>query len=190
MAVPLPSAERRAPRPAVMTSTDLARSACAGDLKAFEELYRAEVGAITALARRMAGDPAEARELVQDIFVRAWEQLGSFKGQSAFSTWLHRLGVNVILNRFRASHRHAAHWIPDGNETIERSPALDAGIDARLDLEAALARLPAGARAVFVLHDIHGYSHDEIAAMTGTAAGTARAQLWRARRHLMRLLDA
>ena len=171
-----------------MTLDPLVRSAAAGDVSAFEELYKSHVGAITALARRMAADPAEARELVQDIFVRAWEQLGSFKGQSAFSTWLHRLGVNVILNHFRASSRRAAHWIPDGGEVVERSPALDAGIDDRLDLEAALARLPAGARTVLVLHDIEGYSHEEIATMTGIAAGTARAQLWRARRHSMRHL--
>lgn len=72
-----------------MTLDPLVRSAAAGDVSAFEELYKSHVGAITALARRMAADPAEARELVQDIFVRAWEQLGSFKGQSAFSTWLH-----------------------------------------------------------------------------------------------------
>jgi RNA polymerase sigma-70 factor (ECF subfamily) len=171
-----------------VTLDPLVRSAAAGDLSAFEELYRANAGGITALARRMARDPADVREMVQDIFVRAWEQLGSFKGQSAFSTWLHRLGVNVILNRYRASSRHASHWIPDGEEIVERSPALDAGIDDRLDLEAALARLPAGARTVLVMHDIEGYSHEEIAELTGIAAGTARAQLWRARRHLMRLL--
>jgi RNA polymerase sigma-70 factor, ECF subfamily len=169
---------------------ELVRRALGGDVPAFERLYRANAPGVTALARRMAGGDDEARDLVQDIFVHAWEQLGSYKGLSAFSTWLHRLGVNVILNRFRASKRQAARWIPDGDEVVERHPALDAGIDARLDLEAALAKLPSGARAVFVLHDIQGYSHDEIAAMTETAAGTSRAQLWRARRHLMRLLDA
>lgn len=97
--------------------------------------------------------------------------------------------MNVILNRFRAGGRQEDRWIPDSDEAIERSPLPGDDVDSRLDLEAALARLPEGARVVFVLHDMQGYSHDEIATLTGTAAGTLRAQLWRARRQLMRHLD-
>jgi RNA polymerase sigma-70 factor (ECF subfamily) len=169
---------------------ELARRAGDGDVAAFERLYRAHAPAVTALARRMARDPSQVPELVQDVFVRAWEQLGNFKGHSAFSTWLHRLGVNVILNRFRAGGRQEGRWIADGDAILDRSPSLSTDIDTQLDLAAALARLPEGARVVFVMHDMEGYSHEEIAAMTGTAAGTSRAQLWRARRQLMRYLDA
>ncbi len=173
----------------LLPDDELARRAHGGDVAAFERLYRAHAPAVTALARRMARDPGQVPELVQDIFVRAWEQLGSFKGHSAFSTWLHRLGVNVILNRFRAGGRQEDRWIPDSDDAIERSPSPGDDIDARLDLESALARLPEGARVVFVLHDMQGYSHDEIATLTGTASGTSRAQLWRARRQLMRHLE-
>ena len=100
-----------------------------------------------------------------------------------------RLGVNVILNRIEASKRRAAHLSHDPDDDVDSFAARGAAIDERIDLEAALKRIPAGARAVFVLHDMQGYSHEEIATLTGTAVGTARAQLWRARRHLMRLLD-
>jgi RNA polymerase sigma-70 factor (ECF subfamily) len=159
----------------LLPDDELARRARDGDVAAFEQLYRAHAPAVTALARRMARDPSHVAELVQDVFVRAWEQLGNFKGHSAFSTWLHRLGVNVILNRFRASGRQEERWIADSEAVIDRSPSPATDADARMDL---------------VLHDMQGYSHEEIAAMTGTAAGTSRAQLWRARRQLMRYLDA
>jgi len=175
--------------PELGSETDVIRRARAGDVGAFEELYRAHFAAISALARRMSWDAEEAREMVQDIFVRAWEQLGSFEGRSAFGSWLHRLGVNVILNRIEASKRRAAHLSHDPDDDVDSFAARGAAIDERIDLEAALKRIPAGARAVFVLHDMQGYSHEEIATLTGTAVGTARAQLWRARRHLMRLLD-
>ena len=168
---------------------DVVRRAQQGDVRAFESLYHAHAAGVHRLCRSMVGDDGQARELLQDIFVRAWERLGSFRGDSALATWLHRLGVNVILEHLRTFSRDEARLA----ELDESSPATarstEAGLDARMDIDAAMARLPAGARTVFVLHDIQGYSHDEIAQMTGTAAGTARAQLWRARRHLMRLLD-
>jgi RNA polymerase sigma-70 factor (ECF subfamily) len=118
----------------------------------------------------------------------AWERLTSFRGQSSLGTWLHRLGVNVVLERIRSTKRDAARLI-EGDDATFGSHSSDPAIDASIDLDAALVHLPRGARTVFVLHDIEGYSHDEIALMTGIAAGTARAQLWRARRALMRLLD-
>ena len=167
---------------------DVVRRAQAGDVEAFESLYRANATAVYALCRRMTGDEREARDLVQDVFVRAWERLTSFRGQSSLGTWLHRLGVNVVLERIRSTKREALRLI-EGDDSTFGSHSADAGIDANIDLDAALVHLPAGARTVFVLHDIEGYSHDEIAQMTGIAAGTARAQLWRARRALMRLLD-
>jgi RNA polymerase sigma-70 factor (ECF subfamily) len=141
----------------------------------------------------MLRDDAEARELVQDVFVRAWEKLMTFRGQSAFGTWLHRLSVNLVLERLRATRRDAARLVAGDDDAFEarselRGASAAHDLDTRMDLEHALDALPAGARAVFVLHDMEGYSHDEIAQMTGIAPGTARAQLWRARRALMKLL--
>ncbi|HVE33004.1 MAG TPA: sigma-70 family RNA polymerase sigma factor [Gemmatimonadaceae bacterium] len=168
---------------------DAVRRARQGDVDAFEIVYRAHAARIYALCRRMTGDDLQARDLVQDVFVRAWERLTTFREQSAFSTWLHRLGVNVVLEHLRSRKREDSRHT-DANEwlAVPGSPA--ARLDTRMDLDKALARLPAGARTVFLLHDIEGYSHDEIAQMTGIAPGTARAQLWRARRALMGMLDA
>jgi RNA polymerase sigma-70 factor (ECF subfamily) len=145
--------------------------------------------AIFALCRRMTGDEVRARELVQDVFVRGWERLITFRGQSAFATWLHRLGVNVVLEHLRTSKRETLRLI-DGDDDTFGARSFSTQVDAKIDLDAALQRLPAGARTVFVLYDMQGYSHEEIAQMTGIAPGTARAQLWRARRALMRMLDA
>jgi RNA polymerase sigma-70 factor (ECF subfamily) len=168
---------------------DLVRRAQAGDVAAFETLYRTQAAAVLALCRRMVGDEAEARELLQDAFVRAWERLTSFKGQSAFGTWMHRLAVNVVLEHLRVTRRDAARQVANEDEDAfgAHSDAVD--LETRMDVANALKALPLGARTVFVLHDMEGYSHDEIAQMTGTAAGTSRAQLWRARRTLMKLLD-
>ena len=175
----------------VPLADDVVRRAQQGDVDAFERLYRAHAPAVHALARRMLGNEGAAREMVQDVFVRAWERLGSFRGESAFGTWLHRVGVNLILNQLRVTRRDVARFIDDesdGDVPIATAPAI--GVDERIDLDAAIARLPAGARTVFVLHDIEGYAHDEIAQMLDLAPGTIRAQLWRARRQLMRHLDA
>ena len=164
------------------------RRAQAGNVDAFELVYRAHATAIHALCRRMCGDDVEAKELVQDVFVRAWERLRSFRGQSSLGTWLHRLAVNAVLERWRSAKRESLRMIddPDGLELGASAPM---DLDTAMDVADATAKLPAGARIVFVLHDIEGYSHDEIATMTGIAAGTSRAQLFRARRALARMLD-
>lgn len=169
-------------------SNDVVRRAQAGDVAAFESLYRAHSPAIYLLCRRMSRDEREAKELVQDAFVRAWERLPSFRGESAVATWLHRLAVNVVLNRIRSDQRRDMIPLTD-DLPAPRTTGAAGGADDRIDLDAAIARLPAGARTVLVLHDVYGYSHDEIAEMTGIAAGTARAQLWRARRALLPLLS-
>ena len=166
---------------------DVVRRAQHGDVEAFESVYRAHFPQIYALCRRMIGDESEARDLVQDVFVRAWQRLPTFRGQSALGTWLHRLAVNVVLEQLRSAKRDVARFIDESDN--DALPARSASPETRMDIDRAVAQLPAGARTVFVLHDIHGYSHDEIAQMTGIAAGTARAQLFRARRALMRLLD-
>jgi RNA polymerase sigma-70 factor (ECF subfamily) len=167
---------------------DVVRRAQRGDVDAFEELYRAHAGRVLSLCRRMVGDEARARELVQDIFVRAWEALPSFRGQSALGTWLHRLAVNLVLASMRRAGRDDERMVGADDE-LGAVDSLADRVDSQIDLDAALLLLAPGARVVFVLHDIEGYSHEEIAQMTGIAAGTARAQLWRARRALMRRLD-
>ncbi|HEX6808655.1 MAG TPA: sigma-70 family RNA polymerase sigma factor [Gemmatimonadaceae bacterium] len=169
---------------------DAVRRAQAGDVDAFGIVYRVHAPAIHALCRRMLGNEEDAREMVQDVFVRAWEKLASFRGESALRTWLHRLGVNLMLERLRATRRDALRFADDPGDVSAGGPALDRRLDTQMDVAAALDRLPNGSRMVLVLHDIEGYSHEEIAAMTGIAPGTSRAQLWRARRHLSRMLDA
>lgn len=170
------------------TDADAVRKAQAGDVDAFGALYRAHAPAVYALCRRMLHTEQDARDLVQDIFVRAWEKLATFRGDSASGTWLHRLGVNVILEHLRAARRDALRFADDVADDVPARGATAERLDAGIDVAAALDRMPNGARVVLVLHDIEGYSHDEIAAMTGIAPGTSRAQLWRARRHLARIL--
>jgi len=159
----------------------------AGDATAFRALYDAHAGRVYALCLRLAGDRQQAEEHVQDVFVRAWERLESFRGESAFSTWLHRLAVNEVLQARRAAGRRAARveLADDGGASREagQRPAAPSS-----DLGQAIARLPEGARTVFVLHDVEGYQHDEIAQMTGIAVGTSKAQLFRARRLLREAL--
>ena len=171
----------------------LARKAAAGDARAFERLYRLHVDRVYGLCCRLcSGDTARAEQAAQDAFVRAWERIGSFRGESRFGTWLHRLTVNVVLGEHRLLKRWVAfedHAEGGGEEAL--SPELvryeDAG--SRVDLERALARLPKGARAVLILHDVEGYQHDEISALTGIAVGTSKAQLHRARRLLKEWLQ-
>src|SRR5215831_16608994 len=163
---------------------DVVRRAQLGDVDAFEQLYRTHVGAVYALCRRMVGDEREARDLVQDVFVRTWQRLPTFRGQSALATWIHRLAVNVVLEQLRSAKRETLRFLDDADDALLPARATEHRLDTAMDLDRALEQLPAGARSVFVLHDIHGYSHDEIAEMTGIAPGTARAQLWRARRAL------
>jgi RNA polymerase sigma-70 factor (ECF subfamily) len=166
----------------------LVSRAQAGDMAAFEELYRRNVGRVYALCMRMAGDASLAEELAQDVFVRAWERLGTFRGESAFSSWLHPLTVNVALSERRARRRRVARVMTTDDLTPFEKPTRTAGPEAGLDLEKALDALPPGARSVFVLHDVEGYRHQEIAEMTGVAEGTSKAQLHRARRMMRETL--
>lgn len=167
-----------------MTESDdvaLVRRVQRGDLDAFEPLYRRHAGRTYALCLRLTSDPEVAAERVQDVFVRAWERIRSFRGESAFGSWLHRMTVNVVLQDMRSARRRAARIVLDD---VPTAPAPEVKLDERIDLDAALVRLPPGARIVLVLHDIEGYSHDEIASLLGNAPGTIRAQLWKARRML------
>ncbi len=163
------------------------RRAQQGDSAAFRTLYETHVGRVYAVCLRLAGNSTEAEEHTQDVFVRVWERLGSFRGESAFSTWLHRLAVNEVLQARRAAGRRSARvHFTDEPESLER-PRGPAPVP-NPDLERAVAALPEGARTVFVLHDIEGYQHGEIARLTGIAEGTSKAQLHRARRLLREAL--
>lgn len=159
-----------------------------GDSAAFEQLYRLHVGRVYALCRRLCRDESEAEELTQEAFVRAFERLDLFRGESAFTSWLHRLTVNVVLGKWRGQSRYRQRVLPldDFEDFDPPGPTLAGG--AALDLERAIGQLPQGARTVFVLFDIEGYTHDEIAETTGLAVGTSKAQLHRARRLLREAL--
>lgn len=160
-------------------AADVRRAAC-GDARAFERLYRRHVGRIHTLCRRMLGD-ACADEVTQDVFVRAWERLSSLRGEAAFGTWLYRVAINVILSRRVADGRVAGRFVADGEALAASRPAPPTSPELRLDLEAAIGMLPDGAREVFVLHDIEGHKHREIAPMLGISEGTSKSQLHRAR---------
>lgn len=153
--------------------------AARGDAQAFRRLYDENVDRIHALARRMVGFD-HADELTQDVFVRAWQKLHTFRGESRFSTWLHRLAVNLILSRRAAFATQRARFIGDG-EVLDRVPSRPSAPEHSKDLESAISRLPEGARAIFVLHDIEGYRHEEIGRLLGVTTGTTKAQLHRAR---------
>ncbi len=174
------------------SDADVAHAA-AGDRTAFETLYRKHVGRVFSLCARMVADRARAEELTQDVFVRAWEKLHLFRGESAFTTWLHRLAVNVVLNERKTDSRRRARF-----EEEEEDRGMDAhtGVVGStlqpgdlLDLEEAITRLPAGARRVFTLHDVEGYRHEEIADMLGVTTGATKSQLHRARLLLREALN-
>ena len=160
----------------------LVDQARAGDTAAFEALYRANVDRVYGLCLRMTGNAAEAEDCAQDAFIQAWQKLDRFRGDSAFGTWLHRVAVNVVLvlmcmymlEQYRI--RAVADVVPQTEQQGN-----DAGLD---DIEQAINGLPSGARHVFVLNAVYGYSHGETSEMPGIAEGTSKAQLHRARRLL------
>lgn len=164
-----------------------------GDVDAFEQLYRLHAGRVYALCLRLAADAGVARELTQDTFVRAWEALPRFRADASLTTWLHRIAVNALLERRRGDRRRAARVAladDEDDSDVEMAGVVAApDVATAIDLERAIGALPPGVRRAFVLHDGEGYTHEEIATMTGLAAGTLRAQLHRARQLLMRALS-
>ena len=160
---------------------ELVRLAQRGDRHAFEILYRREVGRVYALCLRMTCDRHRAETLTQDAFVRAWEVLGTFRGDSTFSTWMYRVGLNVVLAEMRADRRRAARFeVEDDLERFHQPESMP-----MMDLEKAIAVLPPQARTVLILHEIEGYTHEEIGETLEISAGTSKAHLHRAR-HLLR----
>ena len=168
--------------------TSDAALAARGDAQAFRRLYEENVDRVYALARRMVGFD-HAPELTQDVFVRAWQKLHTFRGEARFSTWLHRLAVNLILSKRASFATERARFLGD-DEVLQRIETRPGGREHSMDFEKGIARLPQGARMVFVLHDVEGYRHEEIARFLGVTTGTTKAQMHRARMLLRGVLDA
>lgn len=164
----------------------LIRQAQRSDARAFEALYRLHIGKVYGICLRMTGNPSEAEDCAQEAFIQAWNKLDRFRGDSAFSTWLHRIAVNSVLGRMRKSKREQDRIMAVAENA---PPALATGDSGEMrDLSESVDRLPERARHVFVLHAVYGYSHDETGDMLGIAAGTSKAQLHRAKRLLAQQL--
>jgi RNA polymerase sigma-70 factor (ECF subfamily) len=176
--------QRTAAADAEMADAALAAS---GDGRAFERLYRAHVARIHSLVRRMV-DADQADDITQDVFVRCWEKLGTFRGEAAFGTWLHRLAVNVILGRRQTIGIERRRFL-DAEGALDALPARSSHMEHHVDFEQALEQLPEGARQVFLLHDVAGYKHEEIAELMGVVPGTSKSQLHHARMALRKYLD-
>jgi len=179
---------------APLSDRALAYSAGQGDMTAFEELYRRHNRRVYALCLRMTKNIAEAEDLAQEAFIQLFRKIGSFRGESAFTTWLHRLTVNQVLMHFRKRSVKVERTTEEGDTPVQivrgtenpnKMPVLD-----RISLDNALKQLPPGYRSVFVLHDIEGHEHEEIAKILGVAVGTSKSQLHKARMKLRRLLKA
>jgi RNA polymerase sigma-70 factor (ECF subfamily) len=155
-----------------------------GDVEAFGTLYRAYLRKVYAICYRITANESLAEELTQDVFLRVWERIGQYEGRSKFSTWLHRIATNRALDGLRAEIRRSARETSTEDPAAWEPPRPSPKPEGGLDLESAIASLPTSARTVFVLHDVEGYRHEEIAEMTGIAPGTSKSQLHRARRLL------
>ena len=181
-----------AERTEVPSDLELIRAAAAGDAAAFEQLYRQHYRRVYSLCLRMLGSQTQAEDLTQEVFLQVFRKLGSFRGDSAFTTWLHRLTVNQVLMHFRKRGVKLEHTSEEGDfsnvvDTPLQSTRRISMVD-RLALEKAIAELPPGYRTVFTLHDIEGYEHEEIAGMLGVSIGTSKSQLHKARMRLRELL--
>lgn len=192
-----PRAEARVVSPesvaARASDYELAQRAAAGDMQAFEELFRKHRRLVYGLSLRMTQDVAEAEDITQEVFVLLFRKVGGFRGEANFTTWLHRLTVNQVLMRFRRNKARREDSLEDddgqprepaASPAAPRSPQL---ID-RIALESAIAQLPPGYRAAFVLHDIEGHDHEEVARLLGCAVGTSKSQLHKARTKLRKIL--
>jgi len=178
-----------------MSMNDLVKgrqSADSGQTQPFEEIFQLHHRRVYSICFRMMGNSTEAEDLTQDVFIQVFRKLGSFRGESAFTTWLHRLAVNLVLMHFRKNHVRKEQLTEDGETPVEimidqnkfnRSPVLD-----RLALNEAIVQLPHGYRMVFVLHDVEGLDHNEIASLLGCSIGTSKSQLHRARMRMRFLL--
>jgi len=174
------------------TDYQLAQRSAEGDMTAFQELYERHNRRVYSLCLRMTANPTEAEDLAQEVFIQLFRKIGSFRGESAFTTWLHRLTVNQVLMHFRkrgvrleqtTEEGEVPVQIVKGTENPNAMPVVD-----RIALDKAIAQLPPGYRTVFTLHDIEGHEHEEIARMLGCSVGTSKSQLHKARMKLRGLL--
>jgi RNA polymerase sigma-70 factor (ECF subfamily) len=179
--------------PQVEIDLQLARASAAGDAAAFERIYQQYNRRVYSICLRMVGNPTEAEDLTQDVFVQLFRKIGSFRGESAFTTWLHRMTVNQVLMHFRKRGVRMESTTDDGELPVQievgtdrpsKMPIIDS-----IALDRAVSELPPGYRAVFVLHDVEGYEHEEVARMLGCTVGTSKSQLHKARLRLRALLD-
>jgi RNA polymerase sigma-70 factor (ECF subfamily) len=171
---------------------ELAQQSAAGDTDAFEQLYRRHFRRVYALCLRMLGDPTQAEDLSQDVFVNLFNKIGSFRGESAFTTWLHRMTVNQVLMFFRKASTRSELTTDEGETPVQivrgtENPNAMPVVD-RIALQRAIEQLPRGYRTVFLLHDVEGYDHDEIARILEVSEGTSKSQLHKARLKLRTLL--
>ena len=184
--------------PKSATEAEAIRLAQAGDAAAFEHLYQLHSRRVYALCLRMVGNPSDAEDLMQEAFLQLFRKIGTFRGESAFSTWLHRMTVNVVLMRLRKKTLPAAS-LEETTEPDEETggPRKDIGapdlrlsgaVD-RVNLERSIEKLPPGYRTVFVLHDVQGFEHNEIAGIMGCSVGNSKSQLHKARTRLRELLQ-
>jgi len=193
-----PSVSPSSQQPKPLTEGEAIRLAQAGDAAAFELLYELHGRRVYALCLRMVGNPSDAEDLMQEAFLQLFRKIGTFRGESAFSTWLHRMTVNVVLMRLRKKSLPVAS-LDEATEPDEEAggPRKDIGapdlrlsgaVD-RVNLERSIDRLPPGYRTVFVLHDVQGYEHNEIAGIMGCSVGNSKSQLHKARTKLRDLLQ-
>jgi RNA polymerase sigma-70 factor, ECF subfamily len=191
------SAQRQSELPE-LTYAEVVRLAQHGDAAAFERIYRLHSRKVYSLCLRMVGDPTEAEDLTQDVFLQLFRKIDTFRGESAFSTWLHRMSVNIVLMRFRKKPIAQASLDTTSNPEEEFSaPAKELGVPDlhlngvidRVTLQAAIDELPAGYKAMFILHDIQGYNHGEIAEIFGCSVGNSKSQVHKARMRLRELLQ-
>jgi RNA polymerase sigma-70 factor (ECF subfamily) len=197
-AQPSPNRVNATQSPRSATEAEAIRLAQAGDAAAFEHLYQLHSRRVYALCLRMVGNPSDAEDLMQEAFLQLFRKIGTFRGESAFSTWLHRMTVNVVLMRLRKKSLPAAS-LEEATEPDEETggPRKDFGapdlrlsgaVD-RVNLERSIEKLPRGYRTVFVLHDVQGFEHNEIAGIMGCSVGNSKSQLHKARTRLRELLQ-
>jgi RNA polymerase sigma-70 factor, ECF subfamily len=181
-----------------MTDENVVRLAQEGDAVAFERIYRMHSRKVYTLCLRMAGDRTDAEDLTQDVFLQLFRKINTFRGESTFSTWLHRMSVNIVLMRFRKKNitDKSLEAITNPEEESSTPPKEFGGPDLRLNgvvdritLQAAINELPPGYKAMFILHDVQGYNHDEIAEIFGCTAGNSKSQVHKARTRLRELLQ-
>lgn len=187
---PVTGTPGRAPERASVTDADLLDRLKAGDTAAERSFYEQHVDRIYRLILRMSGRPELAQEWTQDTFVRAFDRIGQFRGESALGSWLHAIAVSVTLNGLRQQKRRDAFAAPLDEATAVMAQGNDSDPDLKTRLKHAIASLPEGTRRVFVMHDVEGFTHEEIGEALGVAVGTSKSQLFRAREKLRSALAA